>query len=330
LCSDDAGSRAEAAAAAAAVAAAQRLPQLLDADTETQLARLLYNEHYSPLDKSPEASKKGMYAARTELRWLTEWALDLQMSDDRRRSAMKRAVLERVDFHKPLSYIVGWQPFLDAHILCEHPVLIPRPETEQWALWLRKLLESDKDCTGPIEVLDLCCGTGCVGVSLAKIDPRVSVTAVDVSAKAVDLTERNFKHNGILSERWSVIQGDMFKALGEKPEPRFDMIVSNPPYIFEDSYAALPETVSRWEDRLALVGDKRHRSDPLAYYRELCIEAKLWLRPSTVRCPSVAFEVGEQADLVGRMFEEKGRGWTDVELHSDYGGEPRWLVAALE
>jgi HemK-like putative methylase len=299
---------------------------LFGKDEQESLVRVLYSEHYAPADSGSSKAKAGYYAAKTELQWLFDWAVEEFPRDTtKQRGAVKRAVLERIDLHKPLSYIIGWQPFLDCTIQCEPPVLIPRPETEQWTLWLRKLIAQDPD-PEPIHVLDLCCGSGCVGTALAKADPRVHLTAVDISPAAVKLTAANLQRNGVISERWSVLKGDMFGAV--PADRKFDLIVSNPPYIAEASYKSLPETVSRWEDRLALVGDKRHGGDAMAYYREICAEAPKFLKRPRQTVPSIVLELGEQAASVGEAFDAAAHDWTDVELHADWRRVPRWLAAA--
>ena len=273
---------------------------------------------------------------------------------------IRKAVLERADLRKPLSYILGEQPFYGTTIRCVPPLLIPRPETETWVHWLDSLYIKKALRKGAeLRVLDMCCGTGCVGIALAKSIRTCSVTAVDILDEAVATSLANAAENGIpcapsplggavdgkgsapsRPPRYRCLQGDMFKALGPKTPstPTYDIIVSNPPYIYEQEYEELDPSVRRWESKTALVGDPAREKAQWTYFRDLCHDGHAWASDPQERydrtgiegsAPSIVIEVGSQAEMVAGMLEFSGL-WADVQLHLDLKGKPRWVTAVWQ
>jgi HemK-like putative methylase len=331
-------------------------PALSEQDA-LDLTRRLYQEHHRSAvvdaDEPPvvvdtegaQADAHGWYCARIELGWIAEWARQLHPRDPAAlREALYKAVDERVTQHKPLSLITGSQPFLGCEVRCRSPILIPRTETEEWTFWLLTH-HLTREVAPAVRVLDLCCGTGCIGLALAKQRPRVSVCAVDADPAAVALAQENYKLAGIPPERYTVVQSDMFTQLPREWLGTFDLIVTNPPYILAEQYATLPRTILEWEGRLCLVGDARHESNPLSYYKELMAEAAAWLKPRAPRDPAVTLtelrgkrhpyagpqlvmEAGLQAEFVGGMFRADPQ-WGSVEVHRDRYGQHRWITADL-
>ncbi len=165
-----------------------------------RLTTLLYNEHYKEregiLDTTELAKKKeieGMYQARVELNWLIDWANGLDPpSDDRFLRAVQGAVLDRIDVHKPLSLILGSQPFAGCDIKCTAPLLSPRPETEEWFVWWATRHGAPAR-DEPLRILDLCCGTGCVGAAALRMFPNVEVVGVDVEPLALRTALDNYE-----------------------------------------------------------------------------------------------------------------------------------------
>ncbi|HWS30954.1 MAG TPA: peptide chain release factor N(5)-glutamine methyltransferase [Clostridia bacterium] len=184
---------------------------------------------------------------------------------------------------EPLQYILGQWEFMGLPFYVENGVLIPRQDTEALAEHALKLIRE----RGYKTALDLCCGTGCLGISLAKLS-GVSATLADISPLCIMLAEKNAARNGIAAK---IAQGDLFSAVSE----RFDVIVTNPPYINTDALDTLQKEV-RYEPRLALDGGK----DGLMFYRRIAKEYKAYLAPGG----ALLMEVGaEQASDVINLFE---------------------------
>lgn len=157
----------------------------------------------------------------------------------------KKALLyERIrlycSLHKPISYILGYQSFLNLRIACRRPVLIPRWETEEWVGRLVGLIGNVH-----LRVADLGCGTGAIGLAIAYNCPNTSVTCIDIDPKAVWLTKHNAQLNNVTNA--DVILAD-FRHRWWLTD--FDIIVSNPPYIRPG--ALLASSVRRWESPKAL------------------------------------------------------------------------------
>jgi release factor-specific protein-(glutamine-N5) methyltransferase len=134
-----------------------------------------------------------------------------------------QADIKRLDAGEPVAYIIGWVNFLNCHIDLSQKTLIPRPETEYWVEQLIGELSSSKS----LKILDLCCGSGCIGIALLKNVPASEVEFRDIDPKAVAQTTRNIELNQIEKQRAHVQQADLFEgASGE-----YDLIVANPPYV---------------------------------------------------------------------------------------------------
>jgi release factor glutamine methyltransferase len=155
--------------------------------------------------------------------------------------------------------------------------LIPRPETEILVNEIINLPSGKKR-----RILDLCTGSGNIAISLAKLMPQAEITATDVSEAALKIAEKNAaRHNA--RERIRFYKGDVFNALVFDKNPKFDIIVCNPPYIKEDDFPYLQKEV-RQEPEIALNGGK----DGLGFYRVIAKEAHRYLE----RCGSVLLEMG--------------------------------------
>ncbi|KAG5489615.1 hypothetical protein GH5_00493 [Leishmania sp. Ghana 2012 LV757] len=332
-------------------------------------SRMIYEQFYN--DGAQSAEDPAMrYQASLEVYWVEEWvarrAREERWSKDEARRKVKRSLLERVDLHKPLSYIIGSQPFFGCDIHCEAPLLCPRPETEMWTHWLvynhlaraeRSNAAANAASAAPsIRILDVCCGTGCIGVALAKHLPSAAVTALDILPAAVRVTRENAARNGIAPERFLALESDMFSCFLEEQvsaqqgqcttpgEDRpigtvkdtyvgtYDVIVSNPPYVLPQQYVDLPRTITHWESKTALVGDDYRESRQYLYFKELCVHGAKLLKPRFERnvllrdAPNIAIEVGLQAHMVAELMD-KSKLWRDVEIHLDYAQQERWITA---
>ncbi|THH32279.1 hypothetical protein EUX98_g1917 [Antrodiella citrinella] len=228
---------------------------------------------------------------------------------------------------EPLQYILGNQPFGPLTLLTRPPVLIPRPETEDWTLRVAELIHPSPH--KPISVLDLCTGSGCIPLLLCHLWPFGSVRAVgaDISAQAIQLASENAVICGI-ERPGGQTTGNTFLpllanirdpafALSHALHPPFGLVTSNPPYITGADYEKLSPSVKDYEDSRALLGDPEDTGDGrgLTFYHEI---ARLAARSGFLADDGiVAVEVGiGQADDVAEIFEAEG-GLRRTEIWND-------------
>lgn len=244
--------------------------------------------------------------------------------------------VERRVAHEPVAYIRGRRAFRMLELEVTPAVLIPRPETETLVDVALEVLAGvplpragagtddgprSEGGVPPVyepRVLDVGTGSGCIALALAAENPYVLVTAVDVDEAAADVARRNAARLR-LGVRVLVLVSDLLA--GVDPGERFDLIVSNPPYVPADEYAALEPNVRDFEPRLALHGG----ADGLDVYRRLVPQAARALLPGGV----LAVEVGAgEADAVTGLFAA-GRLYGPAEVRADLGGIPRVVWARL-
>ncbi len=208
---------------------------------------------------------------------------------------------------EPIAYILGHREFFGRRFAVDERVLIPRPDTE---ILVETALEKTKHRALYGRALDLCTGSGCVAVSFAKARPTWKVTATDVSEDALAVARKNALAHGTI---WSLrfLSGDLFEPVAGE---RFEMILSNPPYIPEAEVAELDTGVKDFEPVLALSGG----TDGLDFYPRLAQGARAALVPGGV----LAVEVGAgQAPDVEHAFQAAG--FVETERFKDYGGHER-------
>lgn len=225
------------------------------------------------------------------------------------------ALTARLIAGEPLAYILGEWEFYGLPLYVDRNVLIPRDDTCAVAtLAIQKALFLSKDP----RVLDLCTGSGCIGLAIASRVKDARVTLADVSKEALAVAKKNIVRNH-LSGRVSCIQADALK----KPSAflgKFDMIVSNPPYITAQEMRELPRSVSDFEPHLALFGGE----DGLDFYRAIAKNYAQALKPGGYLC----FEFGMgQGDGVCRILEENQ--YTILERTRDYNHIERAVIAQL-
>ncbi len=154
--------------------------------------------------------------------------------------------LKRLDSGEPLAYIIGWQPFCGTKIyLGSHP-LIPRPETEYW---VQLAIDQIKKKENP-KVLDLCAGSGCIGVALLKAIPSSTVDFVEIDESHHVTILKNIRENGIDQKRTHIFGGSLFENITEQ----YDAILTNPPYIDPNLSDRIGDSVRGQEPDLALFG----------------------------------------------------------------------------
>ena len=226
--------------------------------------------------------------------------------------AMEKAVA-RIRQGEPLAYVLGEWEFYGLRLYVDRNVLIPRDDTCAVAsLAIKKGLFLDQNP----RILDLCTGSGCIGLAIASRVKDAKVTLADISRDALAVARRNITANR-LSGRVSCVQAD---ALGTPAAflGKFDMIVSNPPYVTGKEMEELPPSVRDFEPHLALFGGE----DGLDFYRAICKNYTAVLKPGGYLC----FEFGMgQGDAVCRILEDNG--YTILERSRDYNDRERAVLA---
>lgn len=202
--------------------------------------------------------------------------------------------------HVPLQHILGKQEFMGYEFVVNENVLIPRQDTEILVEEASKVAEGKR-------VLDLCTGSGCIILSLAKLCHLAEAVAVDLSPKALEVAREN---NRRLQGQVTFVESDLFS----KVEGSYDVIVSNPPYIETEVIEGLMEEVRDHEPKMALDGG----ADGLVFYRRLVEEAPMYLANPGY----LFFEIGcDQGEAVKELMED--RGFTNCRVVKDLAGLDR-------
>ena len=222
--------------------------------------------------------------------------------------AAYRALHRRRRAGEPVAYLRGVREFYGRNFRVDARVLVPRPETE---ILVETALRRTRALSLSARVLDLCTGSGCVAITLARERPTTRVVAVDLSEGALVVARENATRLGV-THQIALLRSDLYAALD--PGARFDLITANPPYISELEIPSLPPDVRDFEPRLALAGGE----DGLAVVRRVVLGARSFLAPGGV----LALEVGAgQAPEVQALFEQGG--FTAIERQRDYAGHER-------
>lgn len=217
---------------------------------------------------------------------------------------------------EPLPYVLGEWEFYGLPLYVTPDVLIPRDDTcAVTEIAIKKALFLDQDP----RILDLCCGSGCIGLAIASRVKDARVTLADISKAALAVAKKNIQRNH-LGGRVSSIQIDA-RVPSTPFLGKFDLIVSNPPYITDGEMEELPNSVKDFEPSLALLGG----ADGLDFYRAISANYRDALKPGGFLC----FEFGMgQGDGVCRILEEEG--YTVLERVRDYNKRERAVSARLD
>ena len=226
----------------------------------------------------------------------------------------------------PLQHITGVQEFMGYTFKVNPHVLIPRQDTETLVTEAAKTIQSTpreklsffEKLKGRKEwdVLDLCCGSGAVGISLAKICSNVKVTATDISAEAVEMAKANAED---LRVKVRFLTGDMFEPVKGR---KFDMIVSNPPYIRTNMISILQEEVKDHEPLNALDGGR----DGLDFYRTIVEKAADFLKPEGFLLVEIGHDQGED---LRKMLKDSGK-YSPAVVIKDLPGRDRVVKCKLK
>jgi release factor glutamine methyltransferase len=241
-----------------------------------------------------------------------------RVPSDSQRAAFREMVRERAE-HVPVAYLIGkaWFYSLEFHVTRD--VLIPRPDTETLVEQVISGVRGKPGWETP-GILDLCTGSGCIAVTLAKNLPTATVTATDISAKALEVARKNAAEHKV-EERVALLLGDLWEAVDKmSPPAMFHVIASNPPYVPASGIAGLMPSVRDHEPRIALVAGE----DGHAFHRKIVAGAKGHLHEEGLLIQEMQFD--QQEGLV-KIYEEAG--WLEgIRVLRDAAGHPRCVVGA--
>lgn len=214
----------------------------------------------------------------------------------------------------PVKYILGECEFMGMNFLVTPGVLIPRPDTETL---VEQALQEIKG-SGICNICDLCCGTGAIGLSIAKFIDNVDVKCCDISPMALKVTAENIKRFS-LQKRVQVVESDLLQYF-IKNKVKFNMIVSNPPYIEKNMIDKLMDDVKNYEPYEALCGGE----DGLEFYRKIAEESLKVLNKGGV----LMFEIGyDQKEKVSCILKKNG--FQNISCIKDLSGKNRVIRAVL-
>ena len=204
-----------------------------------------------------------------------------------------RGLIERRVGREPLQYLIGTQEFCGLEFAVNAAVLIPRPETELLVEYVAQRIPAEQQAT----IVDVCTGSGCIAVAIARLRPRARVIATDLSNPSLDVARQNATRHAVC-ERITWLEGDLLGPLaGQELEGRIDVIVSNPPYIAEADWATLQPEVRLFEPRGALVAGPQGTE----LHERLLQEAGRYLAPGG----ALIMEIGAgQARVMRRIVDQ--------------------------
>ena len=216
--------------------------------------------------------------------------------------------IEKIVKGVPLQYITNSQEFMGLNFYVDENVLIPQPDTEILVEEVIKIVSKENK----INILDICTGSGCIGISVENAVPKAKITMSDISKKAIEIAKKNAKENNVL-EKIKFIESDMFENI----EGKFDIIVSNPPYIETDVINTLSREVQN-EPIIALNGGK----DGLVFYRKLINEASKYLNNDGYLCMEIGYDQKEKVMELARKQEV----FSKIEVIKDLSGNDRVII----
>ncbi len=226
-------------------------------------------------------------------------------------------LLEKRAAHVPLQHLTGHQDFMGLDFLVNDQVLIPRQDTE---ILVEEVL---RDLHDGMRILDMCTGSGCILLSLLQYSNDCEGVGVDLSEGALQVAEANYDRlkREKPEMKAAFVKSDLFREVaGGSGEDKFDLIVSNPPYIRTDVVEGLMPEVRDHEPRMALDG----LEDGLHFYREITREATKYL----VNGGSLYYEIGyDQAEAVRDIMEQEG--FAEIQVVQDYAGLDRVVYGTL-
>ena len=229
-------------------------------------------------------------------------------------SAFREFIKKRTAY-VPVSYLTSRKEFFSLEFYVDSRVLIPRPETE---VLVENVLQAQEE---PCQLLDIGTGSGAVAVSLSVNRPEWEILATDISAEALEVAQKNAVTHKC-AERLTFLQGNLFEPLEGLPNPRFDWIVSNPPYVSTKEYTSLPPDVRDHEPETALLAGV----DGLDIIVGILKSAPQFLKPGG----RVGLEVGHNHSQDVQEIVQSNSAYSGCHVITDYSGVERLVIATVE
>jgi release factor glutamine methyltransferase len=288
--------------------------------------------------------KLGGIYPQQEARTITQWVLEDVLEISRLKLSLNRFLLltthqkevldtylVRLLNHEPVQYVTGFASFYGLKFKVNPNVLIPRPETEELVEWVMEEVRSERtevreqkldmrhktldntklarENSQLATILDIGTGSGCIAITLAKELPNALVTAIDVSTQALSIAKENAFENKVN------VEFQLLNILLDVPTNKYDIIVSNPPYIGYDEKETIRENVLKHEPHLALFAE-----DPLIFYKRIAVIAKEKLNENGC----IFLELNENYSLeTASIFKEVG--FQKIEIKTDFFGKNRMM-----
>ena len=293
--------------------------KVLEMDADQSIPEEHFPKPISLAEFKAQVSESGLVEyVKGDVDWLLVNILNIKKEDLKKNVSIPfgwtvrlQKMSERVQSGEPWQYVVGATEFYGRTFKVTNKVLIPRQETE---LVTEQAIKHLDKCE---KVLDLCCGSGAIGITVACEAQKmnmgaVKVTCVDVDGSALKVAKQNAKLN---KAKVNFVQSNMFESVKGK----FDLIVCNPPYVESDIIETLDDSVKKFEPHIALDGG----ADGLKFYRILANEAHLRLNKHGLLVLEIGYNQGE---AVKNLLEER----YNVEVMKDYGNNDRIVIAKLK
>ena len=227
---------------------------------------------------------------------------------DLKKEMKYKEYLVRLANNEPIQYIIKKQEFMKMNFYVDENVLIPQPDTE---ILVEEVIDKFKNYKEKLKILDLCTGSGCIAVSIAKYIKNAEVCASDISKEALKIAKLNAKENEV---EINFVESDLFENIEEND---FDIIVSNPPYIESKIIETLDEEVKK-EPILALDGGK----DGLNFYRKIILNARKYLKENGF----LMLEIGyNQKEEVIKLLETQD--YKEIYCKKDLAGNDRVIIS---
>lgn len=262
--------------------------------------------------------------------WLMEFYLDFRKIDILSDKSFEKAIdwaniIERINTHEPIQYILGETEFYGRRFLVNDSVLIPRPETEEL---VKYIVDKQKNLlpvsNNQLQILDIGTGSGCIAISLAKELPNFKVTAYDISEKALETAKTNAELNkaDVTFEKVDILKHSFTHSLIQYPlRHSFNIIVSNPPYVTKQEIDRMQKNVLDFEPHLALFVED---SEPLIFYEAIANFAFNNLTDNGLVAVEINEALGEETADVFRR-----KGFSEVEIIKDIHQKDRFVSAVL-
>lgn len=221
--------------------------------------------------------------------------------------------IEKLTNGIPLQHITHRQEFMKMDFYVDKNVLIPRPDTE---ILVEETIKIASKIKNPV-ILDLCTGSGVIGISIAKNIPDAKIYAIDISPKALEISEKNAKKLGTIKQM-NFIESNLFEKIKNK---KFDIIVSNPPYIKKNDINYLSKEVQE-EPEIALDGG----NDGLEFYRKIVKEAPNYLKLGSYLCLEIGYDQKQEVFDIFKNYKT----YSDIYSKKDLYGNDRIIIARLD